>query len=64
MKDNYTKYLYGDNIGRVKLVQHWGNDATIVRSARVSFGNDSEEDELSERDIKLIKYLINNKHTI
>ena len=58
-----TKYLYGDGIGRVQLVQHWGSDATVVRSARVSFGKDSDGEELSKKDIKLIKYLIKNKHT-
>jgi len=58
-----TKYLYGDNIGRVQLIQHWGSDATVVRSARVSFGNDSDKEELSERDIKLVDYLVKNKHT-
>tara|TARA_Y100000287_G_C14233791_1_gene363529 strand:- start:3344 stop:4042 length:699 start_codon:yes stop_codon:yes gene_type:complete len=63
LKENSTKYLYGDNIGRVQLIQSWGADSTIVRSARVSFGNDSEDDQLSERDVKLIKYLIKNKHT-
>jgi hypothetical protein len=36
-----TRYLYGDDVGRVQLVQHWGSDATVVRSARVSFGKDS-----------------------
>ena len=58
-----TKYLYGDGIGRVQLIQHWGSDATVVRSARVSFGKDSDKEKLSERDIKLVEYLIKNKHT-
>jgi len=58
-----TKYLYGDDIGRVQLVQHWGSDATVVRSARVSFGKDSVGEELSERDVRLVEYLIKNKHT-
>ena len=60
---NITKYIYGDDIGRVQLIQHWGNDSTIVRSARVSFGKDSDRKVLSERDIKLIDYLIKHKHT-
>ena len=58
-----TRYLYGDDIGRVQLIQHWGSDATVVRSARVSFGKDSDKEELSKKDIKLVKYLIKNKHT-
>ena len=60
---NLTKYLYEDKIGRVQLVQHWGDDSTVVRSARVSFGKDLKKDSLSERDVKLIRYLIENKHT-
>jgi len=55
--------IYGDNIGSVKLVQHWGDDSTVVRSARVSFGKDSDDNALSDRDKKLIQYLINHKHT-
>ena len=53
--------LYGDGIGRVEYVEHMGSDLTIVNSARVSFGVHKEE--LDERDIKLIKYLIKHKHT-
>ena len=59
----FTRYLYGDDIGRVQLIQHWGSDATVVRSARVSFGKDADKEELSEKDIKLVEYLIRNKHT-
>ena len=62
-RHDLTKHLYGDEIGRVQLVQHWGTDATVVRSARVSFGKDSKGEDLSGRDIKLIEYLIKNKHT-
>jgi len=58
-----ARHLYGDDIGRVQLVQHWGTDATVVRSARVSFGKDSGKKDLSDKDIKLIEYLIKNKHT-
>ena len=53
--------LYGDGIGKVEYVEHMGSDITIVNSARVSFGVHKEE--LDERDIKLIKYLIKHKHT-
>ena len=53
--------LYGDGIGKVDYVSHMGSDLTIVNSARVSFGVHKEE--LDERDIKLIKYLIKHKHT-
>jgi len=53
--------IYGDGIGKVEYVEHMGSDLTIVNSARVSFGVHKEE--LDERDIKLIKYLIKHKHT-
>jgi len=53
--------LYGDGIGRVELVDHMGTDLTIVNSARVSFGRNKEE--IDERDVKLINYLVRNKHT-
>ncbi len=60
---NISLDLYGDGIGRVQLVQHWGTDSTIVRSARVSFGADSDKEALSDRDIRLIKYLVTHRHT-
>ena len=53
--------LYGDDIGRVDYVAHMGSDLTIVNSARVSFGK--QKTELDERDAKLIKYLVEHKHT-
>ena len=54
--------LYGDGIGRVELVDFMGTDKKIVNSARVSFGQDNDS-ELDDRDKKLIKYLIEHKHT-
>ena len=54
-------YLYNDNIGRVDLVDHMGDDLTIVNSARVSFG--VTKDKLDNRDKKLIKYLVKHRHT-
>ena len=56
-----THFLYEDKIGKVELVQHMGEDITVVNSARVSFG--VHKSELDEKDEKLIKYLINHKHT-
>jgi len=55
------KFLYDDAIGCVEYVQHMGNDLTIVNAARVSFG--VNKDEVNERDRKLIRYLIKNRHT-
>lgn len=54
-------YLYDDNIGKVELVQHMGEDITVVNSARVSFG--VHKDQIDEKDKKLIKYLVKHKHT-
>jgi thymidylate synthase (FAD) len=54
-------FIYDDNIGFVEYVQHMGNDLTIVNSARVSFGKQKET--IDSRDIKLINYLIKNRHT-
>ena len=53
--------IYGDGIGKVEYVEHMGSDLSIVNSARVSFGKHKEE--LDDKDKKLIKYLINHKHT-
>ncbi len=55
------KILYNDTIGCVEYVQHMGDDLTIVNAARVSFG--VEKDEVDERDRKLIRYLVKNRHT-
>ena len=56
-----TIQIYNDGIGSVSYIQHMGSDLTVVNSARVSFG--VEKTELSDRDRKLIKYLINHRHT-
>jgi len=56
-----TIYLYGDNIGRVDYVDHVGSDLTVVNSARASFG--VEREDLDDKDKKLIKYLVEHKHT-
>lgn len=53
--------LYGDEIGSVELIEYMGSDLTIVNAARVSFGK--HKDELDEKDEKLIKYLVNHRHT-
>ena len=53
--------IYHDDVGCVDYVNHMGSDLTVVNSARVSFG--VEKPELDDKDRKLIKYLIRNKHT-
>ena len=60
-RENDTIYLYGDDIGKVELVQTIGNDLSVVNAARVSFG--VEKEELDEKDKKLINYLVKHKHT-
>jgi thymidylate synthase (FAD) len=54
-------YLYDDRIGKVELVQHMGEDITVVNAARVSFGVHKEV--LDSKDEKLIDYLVKHKHT-
>ena len=58
----------------VELVDHMGNDLTVVNAARVSFDKESEWEaaseehremgfvHLSDRDTKLIKYLADHNH--
>ena len=53
--------IYNDSKAFVELVDHMGSDLTIVNSARVSFGKSKTL--LDEKDVKLIKYLVKNKHT-
>ena len=53
--------LFGDKIGAVEYVTHMGSDLTIVNAARVSFG--AQKENLDEKDIKLINYLMQHNHT-
>ncbi len=57
--DNHVKVLGGQ--GWVGLIGHLGTEATIVNAARVSFGRMKED--MDERDIVLVDYLIENRHT-
>ncbi len=54
-------HLFGDDIGSVEYVEHMGSDLTVVNAARVSFG--AQKDDLDEKDIKLINYLMQHNHT-
>jgi len=49
--------------GYVRLEDAMGSDASVVRSARVSYDGDHMLDTLEDRDVKLINYLMANKHT-
>lgn len=49
--------------GHVRLVDHMGNDLSIVRSARVSYDAEWRAGEDEGKDTKLIGYLMKNRHT-
>ena len=49
--------------GFVRLVEHMGNDLSIVRAARVSYNADWRAGEDEGKDERLIRYLLKNKHT-
>ena len=53
--------LFGDNTGSVEYIDHMGSDLSVVNAARVSFG--VEKDNLDDKDIKLINYLMKHNHT-
>jgi thymidylate synthase (FAD) len=51
----------GDGISSIELVRVSGSDLDIANAARVSFGKFATE--LTERDKKLIRYLMEHSHT-
>jgi len=53
--------LFGDGKGAVEYISHMGSDLSVVNAARVSFG--SEKEEIDEKDVKLIKYLMKHNHS-
>ena len=58
--ENHIRVL-DNKIGWVGLLDHMGDETTIVNAARISFQNVKEV--FDERDQKLLKYLIQNQHT-
>lgn len=46
---------------KVELLHHFGDDLMIVNAARVSY--DKESKEFGDKDARLIKFLIDHKHT-
>lgn len=52
--------MMSDGVGFVELMDHFGDDLTVVNAARVSF--DKESTELTEGDSKLINYLAKHDH--
>jgi thymidylate synthase (FAD) len=57
--DSHEMVLGGQ--GWVGLIDHLGSETTVVNAARVSFGR--MRDEMDDRDVVLLDYLIENKHT-
>jgi thymidylate synthase (FAD) len=47
--------------GYVRLVDHMGSDLSVVNAARVSY--DKEVAEMSEKDSRLLSFLVREKHT-
>ena len=56
---NHIRVLDGGQ-GWIGLIDHMGTESTITNAARVSFGKMKET--FDEKDEKLLKYLIENKH--
>lgn len=57
-------YIYADEIGSVVYIDHMGDDKRAVDSARVSLdGDDYTSNELTEKDAKLLDFLVKHKHT-
>ena len=57
--ENHVSVLDGQ--GWVGLIDTLGTESTIVNAARVSFGKIKTD--MDERDVKLLHYLIDNRHT-
>jgi len=57
--ENHVKVLGGQ--GWIGLIDHLGDETTIVNAARVSFGKLKHQ--MDERDVTLLEYLIANRHT-
>ena len=50
-----------DGKSKIELIDSMGSDLSVVNDARASFAKSSEE--LNQKDIKLINYLIKHQHT-
>jgi thymidylate synthase (FAD) len=54
------KHFVLDGTGCVEILESFGNDLTVVNAARVSFAK--EVTEFTDKDQKLINYLVNHNH--
>jgi thymidylate synthase (FAD) len=61
MNTKINLYENSNVLGYVELIDHLGTPLTPVNAARVSFAKESSE--LTDKDRKLIKYLIKEHHT-
>lgn len=57
-----NKNVLGEDLGRIELIQHVGNDKIVVNAARASYGQDNKSD-FSKGDAKLLDFLIEHQHT-
>ena len=55
-----NKHTVLDGTGCVELLESFGTDLTVVNAARVSFAK--EVNEFTDKDQKLINYLVNHNH--
>jgi thymidylate synthase (FAD) len=46
---------------KIELINYFGDDLMVVNAARVSYGKHKEK--LDDKDIKLLKFLVEHKHT-
>jgi thymidylate synthase (FAD) len=51
------------NGGYITLVDSMGDDHSVLKAARVSYGLEGKTGQNQEADAKLIQYLLKNKHT-
>ncbi len=61
MQEQMTIDPLKDGISSVTLVRASGSDIDVVNAARVSYGK--QTDTITERDVKLIRYLMKHRHT-
>lgn len=52
-----------DNISDIALIEMMGDESRIVDAARVSLNSDLGNGDVTERDVKLIDYLLKNQHS-
>mgnify|MGYP001217566747 FL=1 len=51
-----------ESLGRVELIDSMGDDLSIIRAARVSYGKTPGEEFDEQKDGRLMRYLLKNGH--